>query len=97
MAVPPLHSPTVGCILRPNTGYVSPQYHVVYDELFSSVASITHDHPISVRLWTQMLRLGGHERTLDDTDVHGSTVPFQEFYENFLDEDDSEEIGRAHV
>jgi hypothetical protein len=37
MGVSPDHSSTVGLILNHRTGFVSPQYHVVYDDLFSSV------------------------------------------------------------
>jgi hypothetical protein len=34
-----LHSNTVGLILNPSTGHVSAQYHLVYDELFSTVST----------------------------------------------------------
>ena len=37
LGVSPDHSSRVGLILNISTGYVSPQYHVVYDDLFSSV------------------------------------------------------------
>jgi Reverse transcriptase (RNA-dependent DNA polymerase) len=33
------HSSTIGRILNLTTGYISPQYHVVYDDLFTTVAS----------------------------------------------------------
>ena len=34
-----VHSSTVGLILNIRTGYISPQYHVVYDEKFETVSS----------------------------------------------------------
>ena len=37
LGVSPSHSTLVGRILNVNSGYVSPQYHVVYDDLFTSV------------------------------------------------------------
>jgi hypothetical protein len=33
------HSSTVGKILNLCTGYVSPQYHAVYDKMYSTVTS----------------------------------------------------------
>ena len=33
------HSSTIGRILNLTTGFVSPQYHVVYDDLFSTVTN----------------------------------------------------------
>ena len=34
----PLHALNVGLILSPRTGHVSPQFHVVYDDDFTTVS-----------------------------------------------------------
>jgi hypothetical protein len=39
----PHHANNVALILNLSTGHVSPQYHVVYDDTFSTVASIRVD------------------------------------------------------
>ena len=39
VGVSPKHSSTVGRILNVRTGHVSPQFHVVFDDLFTSVPS----------------------------------------------------------
>ena len=58
------HSSTVGLVLNLNSGAISPQYHLVYDKLFTSV----HGHPTSPVFdeasWRQLLTLGGEENTL---------------------------------
>ena len=40
LGVSPSHLTLVGRILNPDSGYVSPQYHVVYDDLFTSVPNL---------------------------------------------------------
>jgi hypothetical protein len=59
------HSSTVGQILNLVTGHISPQYHVVYDELYSTVTTaaeqemITHAFPPD--LWNTLF-LTGYEQ-----------------------------------
>jgi hypothetical protein len=36
----PSHAGNVALVLNPRTGHVSPQYHVVFDDLFTTVASM---------------------------------------------------------
>ena len=36
----PMHAGYLALVLNPVTGHVSPQYHVVYDEIFSTVSHI---------------------------------------------------------
>jgi hypothetical protein len=37
----PLHHTTVALVLNPDTGNITPQYHVVFDETFSTISSST--------------------------------------------------------
>ena len=90
LGVSPTHSSTVGRILHPSTGHISPQYHVVYDELFQTVPGYLDDKAFSKDLWDSLLVLGGLEQSLDPTDVHGDTVPYEEFFDDFCDKSDSD-------
>jgi hypothetical protein len=55
----------VNLILNPMTGSITPQYHVVFDEKFSTtVSSFTEDSPTSaVHLW-DALRADGYEQLM---------------------------------
>ena len=76
---------SLGRILNLRTGVISPQHHVMYDELFSTVQGSLTDAVFDRITWTKLLELNGLELTLDPADSRGTTVPFQEFYENFVD------------
>ena len=53
MAFSKMHSTQVGLVLKLFTGSISPQYHVVFDEMFSTVASSTDADPeVWIRLAT---------------------------------------------
>ena len=78
LGVSPSHSSTVGLILNIATGYVSPQYHVVYDDLFSSVPSAETGGALQPDVfhgsfWDQLVA-SGLER-LDDGDYADEPVP----------------------
>ena len=55
------------------------------DELFSTVQGSLTDAVFDCTAWTKLLELNGLELTLDPADVRGTTVPFEEFYDNFVD------------
>ena len=81
------HASTVGRILNLRTGHISNQYHLMFDETFSSVSSLRNDQldiPLDMDSWTKLFRLGGHERLQDPLDP--SDVPRQDLYHEFLDE-----------
>jgi hypothetical protein len=78
------HSSTVGRILNLKTGHISPQYHVVYDELFTSVQGELIDQVFDARHWQELIEFGGEERLLDPTDAADGRVPFTEFYDDFV-------------
>ncbi|KAG7369081.1 reverse transcriptase RNA-dependent DNA polymerase [Nitzschia inconspicua] len=63
LGVSPSHSSSVGRILNLRTGHVSPQYHVVYDELFSTVFNsltpgMNDALPFDDALWTRLISIG---------------------------------------
>ena len=79
----PVHSPTIGRILDLRTGHVSPQYHVVYDELFNSVQGQLTAELFDEETWKNLIRLG-YYRADDLTDVQGDVVPFHDYYDDFV-------------
>ena len=78
------HSPTVGLILNLQTGHVSPQYHVVYDELFTTVQGQLTDDCFDRETWLTLLNLGGYDHNFDPDDLKGNKVPIQDFYDDFV-------------
>lgn len=71
------HSSTVGCILNLVTGYISPQYHVVYDNLFTTVFTFAADDLYDATGFTPAqwgdLLLTGYDRH-DDFDEDDAPV-----------------------
>ena len=57
------HSSTVGMILNFQTGHISPQFHVVYDEKFTTVASNHDTSTLDLSGWIDRLT---HDVYLDD-------------------------------
>jgi hypothetical protein len=59
----PLHAESVGLIRNLRTGYISPQYHLVYDDWFQTVESpATHVPPE----WQHLCTFNRHEIIFDD-------------------------------
>ena len=52
-----LHSTLVGLILNPASGVISFQFHVVFDDLFSTVLAGDLKLENNVRLWENLLTL----------------------------------------
>jgi hypothetical protein len=71
------HSTTIGMVLNIATGHVSPQFHVVYDDFFTSVPNAEHGGLFEIpdfdaNLWEKLVE-SGHERYLDEGD--GDRLP----------------------
>ena len=69
----PDHSSTVGLIHNLRTGFISPQYHVIYDDLFSSVPNaesggLPHAQEFNGEFWRRLIETG-LESILPDDDV----------------------------
>ena len=73
MGVSKQHSSTVHLVLNPETGKISPQYHVVFDDTFSTVFS---DGQFSEDVWNSLL-VSNIERH-PDADEATDIIPFQE-------------------
>ena len=71
-------------------GYVSPQFHVVYDELFTTATGcLDAETLLNEELWTELLHFGGHENLLAPRDVADPDVigPAQDMYDTFSGND----------
>ena len=73
LGVSKYHSTTVHLVLNPSTGKISPQYHVVFDDTFSTVFS---DGKFTEDVWNSLV-LSNHDRH-PNTDSAIDIVPFQE-------------------
>jgi Reverse transcriptase (RNA-dependent DNA polymerase) len=64
LGVSPSHSSTIGRILNLTTGYISPQYHVVYDDQFTTVPNaesggiFQNEAPFNADVWDSIVRSG---------------------------------------
>ena len=59
------HSSTIGLICNLKTGSVTPQYHVVYDELFTTVPSRVEFDEQQLANWIDLL-MYSHDYALED-------------------------------
>ena len=96
LGVSPEHSSTVARVLNPDTGRITPQYHVVFDEAFSTVRPpLTFDH-FGSDVWEVLVRHGLHQ-SLDADDLKGNPVPFQEHFGDFEPADDDSDSSSTSV
>jgi hypothetical protein len=77
---------TVGLIGNLDTGAVSPQYHVVDNELFTSVRGHLIDAVFNVEEWNNMLNLKGLEYNVDPIDEPRDQLP--PFFDEFVNATD---------
>ena len=69
-----LHSSQVPMVLNVETGKVSPQFHVIFDDKFETVHSLPTDEPIT-KQWAEILQLE-RECYMDIVGNKGTTVHF---------------------
>ena len=59
----PCHADSVALVLNPRTGNVSPQFHVVFDDDFSTVSHMRHG-TVPVH-WKELVGISSEQATLD--------------------------------
>jgi hypothetical protein len=76
----PNHSTNVNLVLNPETGSITPQYHVVFDEKFSTTASTVTEDSLTpaVHLW-DTLRADGYEQHQSLQDSSDDFLPPDSF------------------
>ena len=77
LGISPDHSTTVGRILNLRSGFISSQYHVVYDDLFSTVPNADSggllDEPnLNGDFWQRLLAAGTESNLPDEDDDDGT-------------------------
>jgi hypothetical protein len=77
------HSSTVGKVLNLTTGHISPQYHVVYDKLFTTVSTgalreeQSPHATFSLALWMENIQTGYNQ--LDELHSIPQVLPFANY------------------
>ena len=76
MGVSDKHSSTVPLLLNPETGVISPQFHVVVDEWFATIATSVGEIPdFGKEEWTKMFGENTHHYLWDDDDTQEDDSP----------------------
>ena len=69
MGVSTSHASSVPLVLNPSTGSITPQFHVVFDDWFATVASVDGDGPdFTSKEWHKMFGESRYQYTVDDDD-----------------------------
>ena len=64
------HATTVPLVLNPNTGYITPQFHVVFDDWFSTIATSVEDLPdLTSHEWDRLFGDSHYQYIEDDDDL----------------------------
>lgn len=70
----PEHSTNVPLVLNPSTQHISPQFHVIFDDHFTTVPAFTTDSQRDDRFKT-LFTLGRNERFVDPDDITSFDTP----------------------
>ena len=65
----PRHSSLVPLILNPQTGKISPQFHVVFDDWFTSVLSVGAEDAFEPSMWQTLFSHSRYHYMFDDHDA----------------------------
>ena len=76
----PKHASTVPLVLNPQTGYITPQYHVVFDDWFATVPASVNDLPdFNSDAWQRMFRDSTYQYIMDDDDHDKLTADTEDY------------------
>ena len=90
------HSSTVGLILSLDTGFISPQCHMVWDELFASVFGNLTDEVFNAEEWNNLISFNGIQNLLNPSDVVDGKEPRPELFDQFVnDAEDASELASS--
>ena len=63
------HASSVPLVLNPQTGYITPQFHIVFDDWFATVSASADDLPnFNDASWQRMFKDSTYQYVLDDED-----------------------------
>ena len=67
----PSHESSVPLVLNPDTGSITPQFHVVFDDWFVTATSKVEDLPnFNSYEWRKLIGDSSYQYMLDDDDVN---------------------------
>ena len=82
------HSSQVGLIRNLKTNWISPQYHVVYDEKYTTVPSTEKRWQLDVKTdndkWTELFENGRDRYIEDEVDKNNKPLPLPELHDDWL-------------
>jgi hypothetical protein len=89
LGVSPDHSTTIGRILNLRTGHVSPQFHVVYDDLYSTVPNAETGGLLDLdrfqaESWSRLIAAGSERYIEDEYDDRGNVLPPPPLHDDWL-------------
>jgi hypothetical protein len=84
----PEHSSSIGLILNTITGNISPQYHVVHDDYFTTVPGVDSTKTFSAASWQAILQTGVECYLSDDIDRFGKPLPLPSLHDEWLTEEE---------
>jgi hypothetical protein len=97
------HSSTVLCILNLVTRHISPQYHVIYDELFSTVTTtqlqleaLSNNSVFALEQWNELI-VSGYERSEVLVEVEQEGLPLPQLENEWLSPAEIEEHENLRV
>jgi hypothetical protein len=80
MGFSPKHAITVPIVLNSQTGYITPQFHVVFDDWFATVPASVDDLPnFNANSWKRMFRDLTYPYIVDDEDQERLIVEAKNF------------------
>jgi hypothetical protein len=82
------HSSSIGLILNTTTGNISPQYHVVHDDFFTTVPSVDSTKTFDAASWQAILQTGVEPYLSDDIDRFGKPLPLPSLHDEWLTEEE---------
>ena len=65
----PRHSSLVPLVLNPRTGKIDPQFHVVFDNWFTSVLSVGAEDAFEPSMWQTLFSHSRYHYMFDDHDA----------------------------
>ena len=66
-----IHSSLVALVLNTRTGKISPQFHVIFDDKFETVASLPQDGDLG-KQWLRLFKLGREFYLDEELDKHSN-------------------------
>jgi hypothetical protein len=95
------HATSIGRILNLITGSITPQFHVVYDDFFTTVPNAdgarAQEEIDATMDWDVFLRDNAERYVLDEVDCHGNPLPVPPLNDEWLTDEEREDIRQREA